>query len=203
MSKFKTLWLIVSVIALLTFGATLIRAVFYEPDINGNKIPTPANAISAIETSVPTDADPLRLTVPVLGIDAQIQQVGVTKSGNMATPTNFTDVGWYKFGTRPGEEGSAVIAGHRSNAVFLPAVFYPLKDIQKGDDIYVFTEDGSTLHFTVTTIATYDYQKVPTDILFNETGNRYLKLITCAGAWHSDIKTADKRLIITSVLVQN
>ncbi len=78
---------------------------------------------------------PSRIIIPKLDIDTDVQLVGITKKGNMAVPTNFTDTGWYKYGTIPGQEGSAVIAGHQTNALSLPAVFMRLPELEEGDDI--------------------------------------------------------------------
>jgi LPXTG-site transpeptidase (sortase) family protein len=118
----------------------------------------------------------------------------------MATPSNYTDVGWYKYGTIPGEEGSAVIAGHRSNALFLPAVFFTLKNISVGDSVYVTNGAGKKMHFIVREIETYDYTQVPLQELFHEGGAPLLKLITCEGPWLQKDKTARERRIVTAVL---
>ena len=57
---------------------------------------------------------PLRLRVPSIGVDASIEYVGLTKAGAMEVPKLHPNVAWYSLGTRPGDRGSAVIAGHYS-----------------------------------------------------------------------------------------
>jgi LPXTG-site transpeptidase (sortase) family protein len=146
------------------------------------------------------DHRPVKISIPALSIQAHVQSVGITKSGNMATPSNYTDVGWYKYGPLPGEMGSAVIAGHRSNALFLPAVFYNLKKLTIGDTIDVTRADGTVLHFKVIRTQSFPYQEVPTQILFNESGNKYLKLVTCEGEWQQKDRTATERRIVTALL---
>ena len=47
---------------------------------------------------------------PALGIDAFVRHVGVNAQGDMATPGNFTDVGWYKYGTIKIGNGTTSIA---------------------------------------------------------------------------------------------
>ncbi len=143
---------------------------------------------------------PTQLSIPTIGVETSIQQVGVTTSGNMATPTNYTDVGWYKYGPRPGEMGSAVIAGHRRNAAFLPAVFYHIKDLAIGDEIFITRKDGTKLRFKVIRSEFYNYEDVPTRQLFLETGAAYLKLVTCEGEWREVDRTARERRIITAIL---
>jgi LPXTG-site transpeptidase (sortase) family protein len=141
---------------------------------------------------------PTQLRIPSINIDAQVQDVGITKNGNMATPNNFTDVGWFKYGALPGTIGSAVIAGHVDDGFALPAVFSNLNDIKKGDDIYVDTVGGTTIRFVVTDIKTYDYT-APTEEIFNQTNGSFLKLITCAGVWVDKYKTHNKRLVVTAI----
>ena len=95
---------------------------------------------------------PDRVVIPSLGVDANVQVVGVTVSGNMGTPTGenkYNDVAWYKDGAKPGEEGRAVIAGHLDNGFGSSAVFANLDKLKKGDLIVVLSKDGSSSVFNV------------------------------------------------------
>jgi sortase A len=69
----------------------------------------------------------VRLQIPSIKVDAAIQYVGLTGSGSMEVPQGRADVAWYKFGPRPGDLGSAVIAGHRGrpNAPRQFLIIYP------------------------------------------------------------------------------
>ncbi len=60
---------------------------------------------------------PKKLDMPRLGLEAQIVEAGIDKSGAMETPDNYKDVGWFNLGVRPGEIGNAVITGHLDTAV--------------------------------------------------------------------------------------
>ena len=115
-------------------------------------------------------------------------------------PNNFTDVGWYKLGVIPGQPGSAVIDGHVDNGLDLAGVFKHLSDIKVGDDIYVVNRAGVQTHFVVSEIDSYDYQNVPTDLIFNQSGPAQLHLITCQGDWVSGGDTYDHRLVVTATL---
>src|SRR5581483_2097891 len=106
---------IVTAAALAVFIVTLVQAYFWAPT---DEIPLPAHSQRAYATS--TTVLPSRLVIPALSIDANVQYVGVTATGNMATPHGFADVGWYKLGTIPGNQGSAVIAGHVDNGLGMP-----------------------------------------------------------------------------------
>lgn len=138
------------------------------------------------------------LTIPSLGINTKIQSVGITRRGNMSTPNNYVDVGLYRYGPLPGEKGSAVIAGHVDNGIGTKAVFGNLKNIKEGDQIYVEMEKGVKARFTVVSISTYDFD-APADEVFNQNDNSYLKLITCGGKWIPELRTHDKRIVVSAV----
>ena len=129
-----------------------------------------------------------------------MQDVGTNGAGDMSDPSNFTDVAWYKYGTVPGQIGSAVIDGHVDNGLSLAGVFKHLKDIQSGDDIYVVTESGQKLHFVVSSVDSYPYKDAPTAQIFEQNDKAYLKLLTCTGAWVPGDRTYDHRLVVTAVL---
>lgn len=186
---------LVTGVAVIVFGSTLVHAVFYAPD--SSTVETPQMAAS-VHINAPEN--PARLRIPRLHIQAAVQYVGINGSGNMATPSNFTDVAWYKYGTVPGQMGSAVINGHVDNGLALAGVFKHLQDIQTGDDIYIDTKQGSSLHFVVERVVLYPYKDVPTDLVFNQKDAPRLNLITCDGNWVKAGKTYDKRLVVYAVL---
>ncbi len=144
---------------------------------------------------------PVQLTIPKIQIEAKILEVGITKLGNMATSGNFTDVGWYKYGVMPGEQGSAVLAGHVDNGLSLAGVFFHLNNLEIGDDIFITTKGGKKLHFTVKKIETYNFDEQNTNV-FTEDSGRLLKLITCTGTWIPQNKIYSKRLVVTAELVK-
>ncbi len=161
----------------------------------------PEAAIQPVSKQVAVGGDlPVRLRIPRLNLDAHIQYVGIAKSGAMAVPSNFTDVAWYKAGTVPGFVGSAVMDGHVDNGLALPGVFKHLSDIAVGDEIDVVTASSSVRRFVVSEIATYPYQAVPTELLFNRADQARLNLITCEGVWIAGQKTYDERLVVYGVI---
>lgn len=188
-------WLIV-IAALAVFIVTLANATIFSP---GSEITAP-NSVQAT-TNIPPKEQPDRLLIPRIGVDAHIQYVGVAKSGNMAVPTNYTDVGWFREGTVPGQVGSAVIDGHVDNGLSLAAVFKHLSELTVGDDIYIQTKDGSKLHFKVQEVAGYPYNGVDLQKLFNRTDAPRLNLITCEGTWIPSKKMYDGRHVVYAVLV--
>jgi sortase A len=144
---------------------------------------------------------PVRIQIPKINIDTKIEQVGITYKGNMSTPKIISETGWYKYGTPPGSLGSAVIDGHVDNGFNLHGVFYNLKDLKVGDDVYVKTNKDFDLHFVVEKIAVYPYKEVPLEELFNKKDTARLNLITCQGEWIPEEETDTDRLIVYTKLV--
>lgn len=182
----------------MVFTGILVHAVLYVP---GDEVTSLAFFKGiALARSTNEASLPARLRIPRLSIDAAVQRVGLAKSGNMAVPTNYSDVGWYRLGTVPGAQGSAVMDGHVDNGLSLPGVFKHLGDIKTGDDVYVDMGSG-TLHFVVTGVEIYPYKEVPVETVFKQNDAARLNLITCEGTWVSGDKTYDHRLVIYTTLV--
>jgi len=138
---------------------------------------------------------PVRLKIPSIDVDASIQPVGLTPSGALDVPSNTTDVGWYKFGPKPGQEGSAVIDAHFDNPNGLPAVFSKLDVLKPGDSI-IIEDDKKILHyFVVKKLTNYLSDDFVTDI-FNINNGIHLNLITCNGIWDVNKKTYTERLVV-------
>lgn len=182
-------------LAAVVFVVTLARATVIAP-----QEPMATSTPPAISSNVSPDEYPARLRIPALNLDANVQQTGLTAAGAMGTPTNFTDVAWYKLGPVPGQLGSAVIDGHVDNGLSLAGVFKHLADIKVGDDVYVETKGGQTLHFVVSDIEIYPYQDTPNNLIFNESDAPRLNLITCDGTWVAAGKTYNERLVVYTEL---
>lgn len=201
-NKFYIAYLIFT--GLVIFGYAIAKSVYYVPisdttatAVNGNNFDKKITKNNLNNKQIEFTPN---ITIPNIGVSANIQYVGLTDTGKMATPTNFFDVGLYKYGPLPGEKGSSVIDGHVSNGLGLKAVFGNLKKIKYGDTIYVEMENGNKINFIVTNISIYDFnEKVPE--VFNQNDDSYLKLITCTGSWVKEYKTHNKRLVVTAVKI--
>lgn len=202
--------------AVLLAGFALWRGFFYYPNEEDASLTaqvaeaasTSAGSVSGLKSqgatpSSATAALPSRLLIPKLGIDAKVQAMGLTKKGNMAAPSNYTDVSWYKLGAAPGTRGSAVMAGHVDNAAGLAGVFKNLDNLAVGDDVYVIDKSGKKLHFRVTAKKIYPYNLSGAELkkVFSATDAARLNLITCTGEWVEELKTNDKRLVVFTELV--
>ncbi len=199
--KIKIIFL--STVTIVTFSYIITTFIYFSPNdeilLPATYEKKPSENISPIpQKQINNSEFTPRLTIPSLKISTKIQNVGITKRGNMSTPNNFFDVGLYKYGTYPGEKGSAIIAGHVNNGLGFKAVFGNLNDIKIGDDIYVEMIEGKKVHFTVISSSEYDYNS-SADTVFNQNDGYYLKLITCSGTWIPEFHTHDKRLVVTAI----
>jgi len=139
---------------------------------------------------------PVRLEIPKINVNAPVEQVGLAPQGTMAVPKGPTDVAWFDLGPRPGESGSAVIAGHEGWKDGVAAVFDNLRQLQKGDQIYITDEENTTTTFVVREIRTYDQNGDASDIFNSNDGKAHLNLITCDGAWNTAQKSYSNRLVV-------
>ncbi len=137
---------------------------------------------------------PVRLKIPRIGVDAPVVPVGLTPDGHMDSPEGPEATGWYELGPRPGEQGSAVIAGHSGYRTG-PAVFDDLTQLRPGDRLYVVDDTGASVAFRVRESRQYDPGSRPEEV-FLDTGERRLNLVTCTGEWDSAAGTHSKRLVV-------
>lgn len=139
---------------------------------------------------------PVRLTIPSIGVDASLESVGLTPKGAMDVPTGPANAAWFSLGPHPGEEGSAVIAGHYGWKDGLPAVFDDLSTLQKGDTVYVEDENGVRTTFVVRELRSYgEYEDAP-EVFGSIDGKAHLNLVTCEGIWDTVSKSYAKRLVV-------
>lgn len=151
------------------------------------------------EEWMPPGEGPIRLAIPAIDVDAPVVHTGITRRGTMAVPASYRDVGWYRYGTRPGGQGSAVMAGHLDNGASLPAVFDQLSELKVGDEVLVHTAEGERLRFVVEESRYYPFREVPTETVFGRADAARLNLITCAGEWLSEEQTYSERLVVYAV----
>jgi hypothetical protein len=133
--------------------------------------------------AMPVRMAPVRIQIPNAWVDARIRTVGVTPEGEMEAPDDFWEVGWYRYGTRPGDEGKAVMAGHL-DSYDGAAIFYHIGNLQPGDDIRILLggPDGERF-YRVREVAQYHVDDAPLDRIFGPSDSAELILITCGGDW--------------------
>ena len=146
-------------------------------------------------TTVPPVAEPTRLRIPSLGVDAAVVPVGLALDGQMEIPA-ASDVGWYRLGPRPGDPGSAVLAAHVDFGG-RPGAFYDLGAIPVGAEVVVDTTAGSRRY-----VVTVREQVAKADVelarYFTGEGPARLTLITCGGAFSRSAGHYQDNLLITA-----
>jgi sortase (surface protein transpeptidase) len=178
------------------FAFAILRGSVYSPE-REIKMPGEPAFSAAVRSTLPA-----RIIIPKIKVDAEVEEVGITFKGNMGTPKRLSDTGWYKYGTIPGELGSAVIDGHVDNGFSLPGVFADLKRLQIGDDVYVLAQDGTKLHFIVVDTEAGPYKEISTADLFTKADAPRLNLITCEGDWIPEEETDTERRVVYTRLVE-
>jgi hypothetical protein len=180
----------VGTVGLLTRHST---AAMRPPPIGVATVPVPAGPIVSQPAAPPGPgrltaarpvpvARPVSLIIPVIGVKAQLTELGLTASGALQVPATTTVAGWYTGSPRPGAIGPALIEGH-VDSLTGPGVFYRLSELQPGDRIYVRRADGTTVEFRVTAAQTYLKSYFPTASVYGPTPDPELRLITCGGTF--------------------
>lgn len=201
MKSFTRLILIsVIVSALAVFTATLAHALGYGSSEESVTAVLPAQFEKESRSHLGQSL-PIRLVIPQISVDAHVQNVGITKSGAMATPKGFTDVGWYRYGPLPGDAGLALIAGHVDNALGLDGVFKNLSALRQGDAFAVLFADGSEKRFAVNLVEQVPYDSIGT-LADAHPSDPTLVLITCGGNWIQSAHSYSERLIVFARLSQ-
>ena len=142
---------------------------------------------------------PARVTIPSIGVDSSLQPLGLQVDNTLQSPTEWAEAGWYAGGVRPGDPGPAVIAGHVDSRNG-PAVFFRLRELHAGADVYITTQSGKTLHFVVDTSQRFPKDRFPTEAVYGPTPLPVLRLITCIGAFDAANHNYLDNLVVTAHL---
>jgi LPXTG-site transpeptidase (sortase) family protein len=159
--------------------------------------PRVEDAVAPLKQEQINSGLPVRLRIPGINVDSVIEYVGLTSDGAMDVPKDPDDVAWYKLGQRPGEIGSAVIAGHYGTwKNGKGSVFDNLYKLRKGDKIYVEDNKGTNTAFVVRESRRYDPKADASDVFISDNGKAHLNLITCEGTWNKVSKSYSQRLVV-------
>jgi hypothetical protein len=141
---------------------------------------------------------PQRLEIPSIKVDAAVESVGVDPTNTMETPTDPFGVGWYRNGARPGQRGNAVIAGHVDYAGIGPVVFWDVRFLVPGAEIFVTDDAGLRWRFLVTRLESYPVEQFPGERVFGGTDETNLNLISCVGDFDPITASYNQRIVIYS-----
>jgi LPXTG-site transpeptidase (sortase) family protein len=146
----------------------------------------------------PSEAPIARIQIPDFEIDAPVIVRGVDGNGVMEPPDGPVDVAWYEFSAKPGFGSNAVFSGHVDYINYGAAVFWHLKDLEKGDIIQIALEDGTVYQYAVASRAAFAAEASPDEIaqIVGPTEQEIITLITCGGTFDSSIGQYDQRTVV-------
>jgi hypothetical protein len=142
--------------------------------------------------------EPVRLTIPAIGVRTRLIQLGLTKAGTLQVPASYQVAGWYDRSPRPGSTGSAIIAGH-IDSYRGPGVFFRLASLHRGDRAFVRRADGSLVAFRVTAVRLYRKDRFPTAAVYGPAAGPQLRLITCGGTFDPAVRSYESNVVVYAV----
>lgn len=158
-----------------------------------------------INHTVPADR-PRYMSIPKLGIkNARIIELGINSLGELSTPANIFDVGWYRNSGTPGSGGTAIYDGHNGGPT-KEGVFKHIPELLEGDIITIERGDGEIFTYKV-----INNSSVPLDKANNRmgwasrspaAGQESISIITCTGEWNQNDLTYLSRQFLRAILVQ-
>lgn len=152
----------------------------------------PANGIPEMPEAGPS---PVAIKIDRIGLEnTVVRAVGVEPNGEMEIPEAL-EVGWYQYGPTPGQQGSAVLAGHIASGG-INGAFLDLDRLEPGDLVEVVFDDGTSTQFEVTKAEQYEKYSLPFDDVFAETGDPQLVLITCGGEFDSEARSYEDNVVV-------
>ena len=148
---------------------------------------------------------PRYLTIESLGIaNARILPMGVNARGELATPRNIFDVGWYEGSGEPGQGGTMIIDGHNGGP-HVSGVFKNLPALSENSIISIERGDGQIFKYRVVENKTVDLNDSDAYMSIAarspKSGVESVTLISCTGEWSQQKKTYLSRQFVRAILV--
>lgn len=145
----------------------------------GSESSAPATGTTAKPVPAPwRPGAPVRVRIPVLGVDAPVQPVG-TRDDTLVPPADPTRLGWWAEGAKPGARtGSALVTGHTVHTG--GGALDDLETVEPGDRVVVRTRDD-TLRYVVRQVRVFSKGTVAdhAERLFSQDVRGRLVLVTC------------------------
>ena len=165
--------------------------------------PPPAGVVAAPPRPIgpATVARPVSLSIPVIGVHTRLIRLGLTAQGTLQVPASTSVAGWYTGGPRPGQVGSAVIAGH-IDSYLGPGVFFRLRLLRPGDRVYVRQAGGRLAVFRVYAEHSYRKDHFPTQRVYGPAPDPELRLITCGGTFNPATGSYLNNVVVYAVQIR-
>lgn len=140
---------------------------------------------------------PRHISIPAISVDHPVINVGLLSNGSMEIPHDVDELGWYEPGIKPGELGSAVIAGHVDSASQGRGAFFDLRLLETGDNIEITDDESVVREWVVTDIARFDKNEIPMDDIFRWEGeSEDLVLVTCGGEFDRTRRSYNDNIVV-------
>ena len=183
------------------------RAVVAKEDTPREELVEVAPTESEVQEHIVEPDEPRYLSIEKLGIvNSRIVQVGINSSGELGTPNNIFDVGWYEASGKPGAGKTMLIDGHNGGP-HVHGVFKDLPELQTGDIIVVERGDGKIFRYSVVENVEVSLDEsdmyMATAMKSPQTGKESLTLISCTGEWSDARYTYLSRQFTRAVLTEN
>ena len=149
---------------------------------------------------------PRYLSIDRLGIkNARILPMGINAEGELTTPNNIFDVGWYDASGKPGQGGTLLVDGHNGGP-HVQGVFKALPSLGVGDIIVVERGDGRLFRYSVVENKSVPLSEsndyMATAMMSPMKGKESITLISCAGEWSQAQKTYLSRQFVRAILTE-
>jgi hypothetical protein len=142
-----------------------------------------------------TDLTPVAVRIRSVGIDSPLERLGLNPDHTLEVPRDFAKAGWFVHQSVPGEPGPGIIAGHVDSTAG-PAVFYRLREVERGATIEVERSDGSVAVFEVARKEQHDKDAFPTARVYGPTSSPQLRVITCGGTFDRSVGHYNDNVIL-------
>jgi len=138
------------------------------------------------------------LVITRLGIDMRVVPVGVARDGEMALPATPAQVGWYRYGPRPGDgSGATVLAAHLDMPGYGVGPIAAVDELRAGDVVTVRSA-GVTRRYRVTEVTSTRKTSLDLAALFDREGPPLLHVVTCGGDFDPVKRRYDENVVVTA-----
>ncbi len=141
-----------------------------------------AEAAEEVQEVDPRPAPPVNVSLPSIGVDAaSVVDVALDENGAVEIPDDVREVGWYRRGPRPGEDGNAFMTSHVDSRTQGRGVLFDLRRVEPGDPVQVEHEDGTISQWEVVRRERITKGAYPMEQVFRFDGPPGLVIDTCGG----------------------
>jgi Sortase domain len=164
------------------------------PEASPVSRPDRSPGVAAREVAIPQP--PTTLVIARIGVRMAVLPVGVASDGQMALPPDPAEIGWYRYGPRPGERaGATVLAAHIDSAEYGIGPLARLGELRLGDVITV-TSGGTSRRYGVGSTRKLTKSSLDLPSIFARTGPPRLHLVTCGGDYDRQKQHYEQNVVV-------